>query len=72
MTYLEKMHDVVTGEVTEIPYTDEQIKEAKANEKQAKEFAQKVKAESEAKEAARQAIFDRLGLTADEAKLLLG
>lgn len=30
------------------------------------------KAEIEAKEAARQAIFDRLGLTADEAKLLLG
>ena len=28
--------------------------------------------EAEAKEAARQAILDRLGLTADEAKLLLG
>ena len=31
-----------------------------------------LKAEAEAKEAARQAILDRLGLTADEAKLLLG
>jgi hypothetical protein len=30
------------------------------------------KAEAEAKETARQAILDRLGLTADEAKLLLG
>jgi hypothetical protein len=30
------------------------------------------KAEAEAKVAARQAILDRLGLTADEAKLLLG
>jgi hypothetical protein len=30
------------------------------------------KAETEAKAAARQAILDRLGLTADEAKLLLG
>ena len=30
------------------------------------------KAEAEAKEAARQAILDRLGLTADEVKLLLG
>jgi hypothetical protein len=29
-------------------------------------------AEAEAKETARQAILDRLGLTADEAKLLLG
>jgi hypothetical protein len=30
------------------------------------------KTEAEAKEAERQAILDRLGLTADEAKLLLG
>jgi len=30
------------------------------------------KAEAEAKDAARQAILDRLGLTADEVKLLLG
>jgi hypothetical protein len=30
------------------------------------------KTEAEAKEAARQAILDRLGLTADEAKLILG
>ena len=30
------------------------------------------KAEAEAKEAQRQAILDRLGLTADEAKLILG
>jgi hypothetical protein len=30
------------------------------------------KTEAEAKEAARQAILDRIGLTADEAKLLLG
>ena len=30
------------------------------------------KAEEDLKEAARQAILDRLGLTADEAKLLLG
>jgi hypothetical protein len=30
------------------------------------------KAEAEAREASRQAILDRLGLTADEAKLLLG
>ncbi len=30
------------------------------------------KAEAEAKEVARQAILDRIGLTADEAKLLLG
>ena len=31
-----------------------------------------IEAEAEAKEAQRQAILDRLGLTTDEAKLLLG
>jgi hypothetical protein len=34
--------------------------------------AETAKAEAEAKEATKQAILDRLGLTADEAKLLLG
>jgi hypothetical protein len=34
--------------------------------------AKAAKAEAEAKETARQEILDRLGLTADEAKLLLG
>jgi hypothetical protein len=34
--------------------------------------AVKAKAEAEAKETARAAILDRIGLTADEAKLLLG
>ncbi len=33
---------------------------------------EKAKAEAETKEAQRQAILDRLGLTADEAKLILG
>lgn len=33
---------------------------------------QKRKAEAEAKAAQRQALLDRLGITADEAKLLLG
>lgn len=34
--------------------------------------AKKAQAEVQAREAARQAILDRLGLTADEAKLILG
>ena len=45
----------------------QKIDEAKIAETQA--IAQ---VEAEAKAAARQAILDRLGLTADEAKLLLG
>ena len=45
--------------------------EKKARETIQKEFAAAI-AETQAREAARQAILDRLGLTADEAKLLLG
>jgi uncharacterized protein YPO0396 len=37
-----------------------------------KESADKEAAELAAKEAARQALLDKLGITADEAKLLLG
>jgi hypothetical protein len=55
---------------------EEIIREAtKAEKDEAKARQQKVEAqeaEAKAKEAARQAILDRLGLTADEAKLLLG
>ena len=40
--------------------------------KKDQEIFAKEKAEAEAKEAKRQVILDRLGLTADEAQLLLG
>ena len=56
------------GEIIETPFTKEEIAEVKAAEKR----LEKEKAENEAKQAARQAILDRIGLTADEAKLLLG
>lgn len=60
-----KIHNVETGEVIE--------RELSADEIAAKEAeAAKVQADLEAKEAARQALLDKLGITADEAKLLLG
>jgi len=57
-----------TGEVTERELTDEELAQ------QAKDEAAEAKsrAEAEAKAAARQAILDRLGLTEEEARLLLG
>jgi acyl-CoA reductase-like NAD-dependent aldehyde dehydrogenase len=55
---------------------EEIIREAtKAEKDDAKARKEKIEAEqteAETKAAARQAILDRLGLTADEAKLLLG
>lgn len=57
-----------TGEEIVRDMTPEEL--ADANERKAKVEAEQ--AEAEVKAAARQAILDRLGLTEDEAKLLLG
>jgi hypothetical protein len=67
MTYIERIHDALTNEIVERPYTKAEIEEAKANEA-------KAKAESEAiiaAENAKIALFEKMGLTLDEAKLLL-
>jgi hypothetical protein len=70
MKYLEKIVDITTGEET-IVEREETAADKKLREQRAKEFAA-IQAEAEAKKTQRQAILDRLGLTADEAKLLLG
>jgi len=57
-----------TGEVTERELNKAEKDQQKIDEAQ----IAVEQAEADAKEAARQAILDRLGLTADEAKLLLG
>jgi len=65
-------HDTATDIVTEVPLTASEIK---AIEKLQKEEAEKnavIKAEAEAKETARQALLTKLGITAEEAQLLLG
>jgi hypothetical protein len=70
--YKEKIVDALTGKETFRDYTEAEI--AEVNAEVAKKSAQ-AQAEQEAeaaKAAARQAILDRLGLTADEAALLLG
>jgi predicted oxidoreductase len=70
MKIVEKEFNALTGEET-ITEREETTVEKKAREAFIKEATAK-KAEIEAKEAARQAIADRLGLTADELKILLG
>lgn len=57
-----------TGEIIERELNEEEIAQF---QKDQKEMAKLLKAEK-TKNDARQAIFDRLGLTADEAKLILG
>jgi hypothetical protein len=70
MKISEKVFNIQTGEET-ITEREETAAEKKAREKAEADYALK-QAEAEAKETARQAVADRLGLTADELKLLLG
>jgi hypothetical protein len=63
-----RIHNTETNEVIDREMTAAEFKVYEADQ-----AAQAIaKAEAETKEAERQAILDRLGLTADEAKLILG
>lgn len=66
--YKEKIVDAITGEEIWRDYSEAEVLQI---EKNLEEIA-KEQAEAEAKEAARQAIADRLGLTAEELQVLLG
>jgi hypothetical protein len=70
MKIIEKEFNVTTGEET-ITEREETAAEVKARLEHEKEVAA-AQAEAEAKATARLAILDRLGLTADEAAILLG
>jgi hypothetical protein len=72
MAYTEKILNVITGEEIIKPYTAEEIAAVEAEQalvaaKQAEHNAQQA-----AKDAARQAVLDKLGLSADEVAALLG
>ena len=72
MTYVEKIVDVTTGEETIRPFTKEEIAVVEAEQAKAKaEHDAQIK-EQAAKDAARQAVLDKLGLSADEVAALLG
>jgi hypothetical protein len=69
MKKISKEFNVITGEET-ITERDETAAEKKQREAANAELA-KEQAEAEANAIAKSALLDRLGLTADEAKLLL-
>jgi len=68
MELIHRFIDTVTGEVIDKPYTKKELDELKINQKRID--AELV--EAEAKETAKAAILDRIGLTADELKTILG
>jgi len=70
MKITEKEFNALTGQET-IFERDETAAEKKIREAKQKEILAEL-AEAETKTAQRQVILDKLGLTADEAKLLIG
>jgi hypothetical protein len=71
MKYTKKIHNCETNEIIVEPLTAEEIEqlELRHAQKEAKKLAEDEAAA--ARVAARQILLDRLGITADEAKLLL-
>jgi hypothetical protein len=65
-------HNVETGEIIEIPLTESEIKEMEKAAAEIKAQVEKQEAEVAAKAAAKAALLERLGITEEEAKLLLG
>ena len=70
MKITEKEFDIQTGEET-ITERDETTAEKKAREQAEADYAVR-QAEAEAKAAQRQVILSRLGITEEEARILLG
>jgi hypothetical protein len=69
---LRKIHNVETGEIVEVELSTAEVKQL---EKEQAEIEQKQfvkQAEAEAKATAKAALLTRLGITAEEAQLLLG
>jgi hypothetical protein len=63
-----RIHNIETNEVIDREMNDDEFAQYEADK--TAELAKQ--AEAEAKAAEKQALLDRLGITADEAKLLLG
>ena len=66
------IHNAVTDEVIVRELSDSEQAELDAHRLAAKEKAEADKAEVEAKVVQRQALLDKLGITEEEARLLLG
>jgi hypothetical protein len=69
---MKKIIDCETGEVVERELNAEEMAQQEVDEADLAAVEALIKAEAETKATQRQAILDRLGLTEDEARLLLG
>lgn len=65
-------HNVETGEIKEIELTPAEIKEIEKMQLENVKVNEKLNAEAQAKASQKSALLEKLGITEDEAKLLLG
>jgi hypothetical protein len=66
------IHNIQTGEITQVDLTSEELAELKTKEAEAKEAADKEVAKLSVIKNNKAALLDKLGITAEEAQLLLG
>jgi hypothetical protein len=71
MTYTEKIINIATGEETIREFTKEEIARFEAEKAEFLAIENAKRQEEAAKNAARQVVLDKLGLTAEEAAALL-
>jgi hypothetical protein len=69
--YFERIIDAVTGEETIRPYTAKEVAEVESAQAQAAKDAAERDSTQTTMNAARQVILDKLGITQEEASLLL-
>lgn len=72
MTFVHRIHDLATGEIKDIPFTKEEIEEANKIRLELEETDLKTAKLEAEKISAKNALLAKLGITEEEAKLLLG
>ena len=72
MTYTRIIHDVATGEITEVELTANEIKELQKKQALADKETKAEEATLAEKNAKKAVLLERIGLTADELKTILG
>lgn len=71
MTYIERIVEL-DGSITEREFTAEEIKALEADRAKIEKESAELKAKADAQAVAKAALLERLGITEEEAKLLLG
>lgn len=70
-TFTKTIVDVATGKTTVLPFTEEETNAHLAEQKKIADAEAALVAENKAKAEAKKVLLDKLGITEDEAKLLL-